>query len=255
MSSTILMAIVLVVMWLVVLVPMFVTPRRRAGRDPVDGPVRHRDAGAVPPLAGHRRGRRPPAGTRRSRPTPYADGASPIRAAARGPRCIRRRRRTLAVLAVHRRAGAAPARWSSAAGCGWCQASPTLLLVGYVGWLRQQVRREQARRDRRAALFAEPAGRRPQPRAATARPAARLDRAGCPTAAPVDRRRGRRGPADPTGRWRPVPVPPRRTSPRRSTAAAPETVGRAWTTTTSSFADLDPLGDAASSGHAVAVNE
>ena len=61
MSSTILMAIVLVVMWLVVLVPMFVRRGEDRAELPVDGQVRHRDARAVPPRAVQQRRGRPPA--------------------------------------------------------------------------------------------------------------------------------------------------------------------------------------------------
>jgi len=80
-SSTILMAIVLVIMWLVVLVPMFV----RHGEDRAELRSVDRFATAMRVLS-----RRTPssgvAGRRRyatAPPAPYADGTSPIRAAAR----------------------------------------------------------------------------------------------------------------------------------------------------------------------------
>jgi hypothetical protein len=88
-------------------------------------------------------------------PAPYADGTSPIRAAAR-ERMLRRRRRTLAVLAGIALL-AAPAARALSPWLWLAQVPAMVLLVGYVGWLRAQVRREHERRARRAALFGEAA--------------------------------------------------------------------------------------------------
>ena len=158
MSSTILMAIVLVIMWLVVLVPMFV----RRGEDRAELRSMDRFATAMRVLS-----RRAPssggvAGRRRyatAPPAPYADGTSPIRTAAR-ERMLRRRRRTLAVLAGIALL-AAPAALALSPWLWLAQVPATLLLVGYVGWLRTQVRREYERRTRRAALFGEAAAAAP----------------------------------------------------------------------------------------------
>lgn len=163
MSSTILMAIVLVVMWLVVLVPMFVghDEEREQSRS------RERLATAMRVLS-----RRQPssgvAGRRRhvtAAPAPYADGVSPVRAAARA-RMLRRRRRTLAALVATVIIGV-PAALSLSGWFWLAQVPAALMLVGYLGWLRQQVRRERDRRSRRKVMFgeaaapsAEPAGRR-----------------------------------------------------------------------------------------------
>ena len=151
MSSTILMAIVLVVMWLVVLVPMFV----RRGDERAESRSMDRFATAMRVLSRRAPGsggvatrRRPPAAV----PGGYVDGTSPVRTAARA-RMLARRRRTLAVLVAITVIGVPAALTMS----GWfwlAQVPATLLLVGYVGWLRQQVRREHERRARRRELFA-----------------------------------------------------------------------------------------------------
>jgi len=151
-SSSILMAIVLVVMWLVVLVPMFV----RRGEERAETRSMERFSTAMRVLS-----RRGPssggiAGRRRyatAPPAPYADGASPIRTAAR-LRMLRRRRRTLGVLAATALIGV-PAALTVSTWLWLLQVPATVLLVGYVGWLRAQVRREQQRRARRAALFGQ----------------------------------------------------------------------------------------------------
>jgi hypothetical protein len=193
MSSTILMAIVLVIMWLVVLVPMFV----RRGDDRAEARSMDRFATAMRVLS-----RRAPstggvAGKRRyatAAPTPYADGASPVRTAAR-ERMLRRRRRTLAVLAATA-VLAAPAALSVSSWLWFAQVPATLLLAGYVGWLRAQVRREHARRARRTALFGEGA-----PVATPAEHAARRpDRIAAAIAAED-------APAAHDRSWRPIPVP------------------------------------------------
>src|SRR5829696_1832465 len=178
MSSTILMAIVLVVMWLVVLVPMFV--RRHDER--VESRSMDRFATAMRVLSRRAPGSGGVATRRRyatATPTSYADGASPVRTAARA-RMLRRRRRTLAVLVATAVVGVPAALALS----GWfwlAQVPATVLLGGYVGWLRKQVRREHERRARRREMFGAPAEHAVR-RAPAAEPAA-----------------GRS--------WRPVPVP------------------------------------------------
>ena len=239
MSSTILMAIVLVVMWLVVLVPMFV----RRGDERAEARSMDRFATAMRVLS--RRsprtgvaGRRPYATVP---PSPYADGASPVRAAARA-QMMRRRRRTLGVLAATVLFAVPGALLVS----GWLwllEATAVLLLTGYVGWLRQQARREQERRARRAALFGEPARA-----AAAARRADHVARrpraAGRPAAATAE------APARPDRSWRPVPVPPPMYVTAPVVRRRPE-----WLVDLDdddlSFADLDPLGDAADRPRAV----
>jgi hypothetical protein len=190
-SSTILMAIVLVIMWLVVLVPMFV----RHGEDRAEFGSMDRFATAMRVLS-----RRAPssgvAGRRRyatAPPTPYAEGTSPIRAAARG-RMLRRRRRTLAVLASVALL-AAPAALTLSPWLWLAQVPAALLLAGYVGWLRTQVRREYERRTRRAALFG---GAAAAPAASHA--ARRPGRVAAAIAAEETAEVGDRS-------WRPVPVP------------------------------------------------
>lgn len=194
MSSTILMAIVLVIMWLVVLVPMFV----RRGDDRAEVRSMDRFATAMRVLS-----RRAPssggvAGKRRyatAAPTPYADGASPIRTAAR-ERMLRRRRRTLAVLAATA-VLAAPAALAVSSWLWFVQVPATLLLAGYVVWLRAQVSREHDRRTRRTAMFGEATGAATAPAEHTVR---RPDRLAAAIAADDT-------PAANDRSWRPVPVP------------------------------------------------
>jgi hypothetical protein len=238
MSSTILMAIVLVIMWLVVLVPMFV----RRGDDRAEVRSMDRFATAMRVLS-----RRSPssgvAGRRRyatAAPTPYADGASPVRTAAR-ERMLRRRRRTLAVLATTA-VLAAPAALAISSWLWFAQLPATLLLAGYVGWLRAQVRREHDRRVRRTAMFGETAAAATGPAEHTVR---RPDRIAATIAAGDV-------PAAHDNSWRPVPVP----SPTYVTAP----VNRRRTDATIdlddddlTFADLDTL--AAGYHRPRAVNE
>jgi hypothetical protein len=191
-SSTILMAIVLVIMWLVVLVPMFV----RRGEDRAESRSMDRFATAMRVLS-----RRTPAGSggiagrRRyatAPPAPYADGASPVRTAAR-ERMLRRRRRTLATLTITALVAGLAALVVSP--LLWLAAVPAVLLLGgYVGWLRAQVRREHERRSRRATLFGEHAA--PVARHTARRPA----RIAAAVAAEEDA-------AVPDRSWHPVPVP------------------------------------------------
>jgi hypothetical protein len=193
-SSTILMAIVLVSMWLVVLVPMFV----RRGDDRAEFRSMDRFATAMRVLS-----RRAPssggvAGRRRyatAPPAPYADGTSPIRTAAR-ERMLRRRRRTLAVLAGITVLGA-PAGLALSSWLWLAQVPATLMLAGYVGWLRAQVRREYERRTRRAALFGESAATTP---AAGSHRVRRPSRIAAAVAAEEATEVADRS-------WRPVPVP------------------------------------------------
>ena len=239
MSSTILMAIVLVVMWLVVLVPMFV----RRGDERAETRSMDRFATAMrvlsrrSPGTGRVAGRRPYATVP---PTTYADGVSPVRAAARA-QMMRRRRRTLSVLAVT--ALLAPPGALLVSGWLWLvEASAVLLLTGYVGWLRQQVRREQQRRSRRAALFGEAArtvaGRTEhlarRPRAAGGRPAAAA------AEAPIAQDRS----------WRPVPIPPPTYVTAPVVRRRPDSLVE-LDDDDLSFADLDPLGDAVDRPRAV----
>jgi hypothetical protein len=186
------MTIVLVIMWLVVLVPMFV----RRGDERAENRSMDRFATAMRVLS-----RRDPAGNsggiagrRRyatAPPAPYADGASPVRTAAR-ERMLRRRRRTLATLAVTALVATPGALVVSP--WLWSVAVPAVLLLGgYVGWLRAQVRREYERRTRRAALFGEHAA--PATEHAVRRPS-RIAAA----AAEEDT-------AVPDRSWHPIPVP------------------------------------------------
>jgi hypothetical protein len=186
------MAIVLVIMWLVVLVPMFV----RRGDDRAELRSMDKFATAMRVLS-----RRAPssggvAGKRRyatAPPAPYADGASPVRTAARD-RMLRRRRRTLAVLGATA-VLTVPAALVVSSWLWLAQVPATLLLAGYVGWLRAQVRREHERRSRRAAMFGE--GSHPAPAEHAVRRPGRIATA----AAAED------APATPDRSWRPVPVP------------------------------------------------
>ena len=194
MSSTILMAIVLMVMWAVVLVPMFV----RRGEDRVEYRSMDKFATAMRVLSRRAPSSSGVAGRRRyatTPPAPYADGTSPIRAAAR-ERMLRRRRRTLAVLAGIALL-ATPAALALSPLFWLGQASALLLLVGYVGWLRTQVRREYERRARRAALFGSVPAAAP---ASASHAVRRSGRVAAAVAAQDAREASDRS-------WRPVPVP------------------------------------------------
>jgi hypothetical protein len=227
MSSTILMAIVLVIMWLVVLVPMFV----RRGDDRAEVRSMDRFASAMRVLS-----RRAPstggvAGKRRyatAVPTPYADGASPVRTAAR-ERMLRRRRRTLAVLAATA-VLAAPAALGVSSWLWFVQVPATLMLAGYVGWLRAQVRREHDRRTRRTAMFGEATAAATAPAEHAVR---RPDRIAATMAADDAPAAG-----DNSGRPVPVPSPTYVTAPvnRRRTDATIDLDDDDLT-----FADLDSL--------------
>lgn len=238
MSSTILMAIVLVVMWLVVLVPMFV--RRHDDRSETRSMDRFATAMRV--LSRRSPGTGGVAGRRRyatTPPVPYAEGASPVRTAARA-RMMRRRRRTLAVLATTALLGL-PAALTVASWLWLVQLPAALLLAGYVGWLRQQVRREEERRSRRSVLFGQPdtAGSRRHTVARRSAPA----RSTAPPAAGEAAQHQDRS-------WRPVPVP------TPTYVTAPVVRRRADSLVELddddlSFADLEPLRDAVERPRAV----
>lgn len=198
MSSTILMAIVLVVMWLVVLVPMFV----RRGDDRAELRSMDRFATAMRVLSRRAPGSGGVAGRRRyatAAPASYADGASPVRTAARAL-MMRRRRRTLAVLSTTALIGL-PAAMLVSSWLWIVQVPAALLFAGYVVWLRQQVRREQERRSRRAALFGEPVRPVTVPGEHVARRGRRLPADGAPAVATAG------GSVEQDRSWRPMPVP------------------------------------------------
>jgi hypothetical protein len=183
MSSTILMVIVLIVMWLVVLVPMFVrrhdesTEARSMERFASTMRVLSRRAHVAARSATLSRpgmlsrsatasagaAARPATATRPAMPAQTATvtgaevGQSTSAAAARiraegRRRMLARRRRTLAGLTVLLAAGLLGA--VALTGVLWVPTAVAgLLLGGYVGWLRQQVRRAHERAVRRAAVF------------------------------------------------------------------------------------------------------
>ena len=212
MSSTILVVIVLVVMWLVVLVPMFV---RRQEDD--EAASEEQAAGRTRVLTRRRRADAAESSTAADLSTahgPVWPGLAPSafsRDQARH-RMLHRRRRTLLVLQV-----------AAGLSCGgalivtawfWVpQLFATAFLAGYIGWLRQQVRRERARRLRRAALHAKSA---PAPFLAALWPAQPDYAALRDARPPAARRASEPNPARshspaPTatadGGWRPVRVP------------------------------------------------
>ena len=246
MSSTILMAIVLVVMWLVVLVPMFV----RRHDDRLESRSMDRFQTAMRVLSRRTPGTGGVAVRRRyaTPPVPYAAGASPVPSAARA-QMLRRRRRTLAVLGTTALL-AVPAALLITSWMWLLQVPALLLLAGYLGWLRQQVRREEERRTRRSALFSErpsaaaAAGARGAP--SHTRPARGMRRTAAATTDPV----ADSFQADGDPSWRPVPVP----TPTYVTAPVarrrPESLVELddedlW------FADVDLLGDAVDRPRAV----
>jgi hypothetical protein len=213
-SSTILMVIVLVVMWLVVLVPMFVRRHDEINEErSVD-----RFATAMRVLSRRSHPAAGPAAARsshRSAPPAYRLGsptAMQVRAEAHR-RMIARRRRTLSLLVLLTASGLVGAFTLTAR--LWAVAGPALLLLaGYLVWLRQEVRRQHARWQRRAAVFSRSA---PSHRPHTVRPA-RPPAAGRRGGLVDGYRSGRRSaPADPAApaagsdadrTWQPSPVPP-----------------------------------------------
>jgi hypothetical protein len=246
-SSTILMAIVLVVMWLVVLVPMFVRRHddrlesRSMDRFQTAMRVLSRRTPGSGGVAVRRRYGTPPPGR-------SAGGAPPAGSAARA-QMLSRRRRTLAVLATTALL-AVPAALLITSWMWLLQVPTLLLLVGYLGWLRQQVRREEERRTRRSALFGErPYGaaaagtRGAASRTRSTRPTRRT--AAAATDSPVDSSQ-----ADGDPSWRPVPVPTPTyvTAPvarRRRESLVELDDEDLW------FADVDLLGDAVDRPRAV----
>jgi hypothetical protein len=197
-SSTILTVIVLVVMWLVVLVPMFTRQRDDTAESTVE-----RFSSAMRSL-----GRRPEAEEAVDEADAPADiddeveefdepePARPMPAAR--AQMLARRRRTLGTLVSLTLITALLALgWRSQM---WlANIALDVLLVGYLWWLRQEARREQQRRARRAARGGSIAHtERPRRRAVpppVAQPAATAPEE--PVAAEVD-----------DGRWEPRPVPP-----------------------------------------------
>ncbi len=141
MSSTILMVIVLVVMWLVVLVPMFVRKHDEADEE------RSVDRFATAMRVLRRR-------TEAEDPVPHPVARAGARAEARA-RLLARRRRTCAGLLLVAVLGAVGAllltRWLWVA-----SAVGAMLVVAYVCGLRRQIRRDQERRSWRAAQLTRP---------------------------------------------------------------------------------------------------
>jgi hypothetical protein len=218
MGSTILTVIVLVVMWVVVLVPMF-TRRNEESDETMAG----RFGGAVRILA--RRSRPAPHVSRADRTEDEADAVDEDTAeelsdvdiedeevpelierpmpSARAQMLARRRRTLgtiimLAVMTALLAIGWRPRIWV-------IQIGLDVLLVGYLWWLRQEVHRERARRERRAQrgepiarTAARPNSRRPAP-VSTRRPVA------SPVAEPEEPVVEETAVDD--GRWEPRPVP------------------------------------------------
>lgn len=184
MGSTILTVIVLVVMWVVVLVPMFT--HRSEDNVGFTGAVRVlRRRNAPAPHSSHVSDE--PDEEPAQEPEPVVE-RRPMTSAR--TQMLARRRRTLgtiimlAIMTALLAAGWRPRIWL-------LHAALDILLVGYLWWLRAEARREKARRARRAARYA--AGEQ------VARTVARQTEAAAeqPVAQePVD-----------DGRWEPRPVP------------------------------------------------
>jgi hypothetical protein len=210
------MVIVLVVMWLVVLVPMFV----RRHEDPGEVRSRERIATAVRVLSrrSHRAAGSQPASASRPAVDPALQplarqrsaGAAHVRAKAQR-RMLARRRRTVAMLATLAFAGAGGAIGVT----GWLWPLAGLgaaLFTSYLVWLRQQVRRQQERWQRRAAVFSRTTPSYPSHtvvRPARPRRAARRDRVShesAPHPEMADRGDPAARPAA-DGSWQPTPVP------------------------------------------------
>jgi hypothetical protein len=229
MSSTILVVIVLIVMWFVVLVPMFVR------RHDESTETRSMDRFATAMRVVSRRSRTTDPGLSRPRAEmmpPTSATAARIRADGRR-RMMARRRRTLATLtglmfAVLGGALALAAwLWTVTTVAG-------LLLAGYLGWLRQQASRQRARAARRAAVFSRSTPSQPPHLARIAAVAPAVDTQSpvadtqSPVAPATTRRYGRvirpgwatrktvaappaatapAAAAEYTGAWQPTPVP------------------------------------------------
>jgi hypothetical protein len=204
-SSTILMVIVLVVMWLVVLVPMFV----RRHDESAETRSMERFATAMRVLARRSRpaGRVHPAGLARGvagmSHTARSAAAERARAAGRR-RMLARRRRTLSALGALLAVGVSGALARS----GWwwlLAAAGAMLVASYMIWLRQEVRRERERRRRRAVAFSRTAPSQPprvlrEPRPTRAATGHQHARTGGAAAAPP-------GAGSTDGTWEPRPVP------------------------------------------------
>lgn len=199
MSSTILTVIVLVVMWLVVLVPMFA--RRREEADETRSIEKFSSAMRV--LA-----RRPSAMLTAAPPVGATGdtGVSRPMPAARAEMLARRRRTLGTLLMLAALTLVLSVGWSSKF---WVvQLAADALLVGYLWWLRAEAGRERERRARRATH--RPQARRQTGEAHAAPPrvdAVRRARTNVASAAPVTEE-----PAEPVdeaadNRWEPRPVP------------------------------------------------
>lgn len=239
MSSTILMVIVLVVMWLVVLVPMVV----RRHEEAVEGRSPDRFATAMRVLARRPQPGRPatvgPADDRADPGYLFGSSASSqVRAEAHRRMLIRRRRTlgTLALLALVSPAGAVTVSSWLWAGV----AVAVTLLAGYVVWLRQEVRRQQERQRRRAAVFSRTTPAYPPRAVRSSRPARGTRPAGDRAAESPARPAAHDGsPADEPGddrSWQPTPVPP----PTYATKPAAHRRPPGGTTSAVSLDDDDP---------------
>jgi hypothetical protein len=226
MSSTILVVIVLIVMWFVVLVPMFV----RRHDESIETRSMDRFATARRVLSRRSRTTDPSLSRPRAEMMPPTSAtAARIRADCRR-RMMARRRRTLATLTGLLFAGLGGALALAA----WLWTVTTiagLLLAGYLGWLRQEARRQHARAARRAAVFSRSTPSQPPhvARVAAAAPTADTESAGTESPVPAPTRRTGRvirpgwatrktvaapspaaapaAAAEYTGAWEPTPVP------------------------------------------------
>jgi hypothetical protein len=187
-GSTILTVIVLVVMWVVVLVPMFT--HRNEDNVGFTGAVRVlRRRNAPAPHSSHLTDSvdEPELSEQDSAPDVVQRPMATTRA-----QMLARRRRTLgtivmlAIMTALLAVGWRPRIWVVHAGLD-------MLLIGYLWWLRQEARREKARRARRAARSARGEG--------VARTVARNVPADVVEEQPTDE-----PPVD-DGRWEPRPVP------------------------------------------------
>lgn len=189
MGSTILTVIVLVVMWVVVLVPMFT--HRNEDNVGFTGAVRVlRRRNAPAPHSSHSAEEEPePSEEDGPQPEVVRQPMATTRA-----QMLARRRRTLgtiimlAIMTALLAAGWRPRIWL-------VHAALDVLLVGYLWWLRAEARREKARRARRAARSAR--GER------VARTVARNIPADSEA---VEEQHVEEPPVD-DGRWEPRPVP------------------------------------------------
>ncbi|HVX47442.1 MAG TPA: hypothetical protein VHC49_26365 [Mycobacteriales bacterium] len=203
MSSTILTVIVLVVMWLVVLVPMFTRQRDDAAESTVErfGSAmrslgRRSETESVDSVDSAEDAPEDELEEYEEEPEPVARPMPAARA-----QMLARRRRTLGTLVsltlitVLLALGWRSTMWLA-------NIVLDVLLVAYLWWLRQEARREQQRRARRAArggsiAHTERPRRRPAAPPAAASPAAAAEPVEVGSDEEVD-----------DGRWEPRPVPP-----------------------------------------------